>query len=651
MKKLSIISLNLTNFKGIRSLSLDFNGHNASIYGRNASGKTTVEDSVTWLLFGKDSSGSANFSIKPLVDGVPESNLEHVVEGVFFDGDKEITLKKVYQEKWTKKRGSLTAEFTGHTTDHYIDGLGTPAKKFSEIVTELTADSDKFQLLSSPTFFSEKMTWKARRDMIIDLVGDISDEDVIASDKELSTVPGILNGKSVEDRIALIGQAKKQANKDIESIPNRIDEKKRGLPELTVTNPEHLVKKLTNLHTNLSAQNKKIASLEAGGGSAEIETEIAKVNGDIQRLKNSFAEKDTEALQAKRSKLQVLEEGRARHNKVLQDLKVRRDVAATEIDNLERVLLELKGEYKNLKSFSFTESACPTCGQDFPKEDIEKARSAFNANRAKAIEDNIVKGKSTKGKIEDIKSSQTTLIASIKETEKTVDEFDLQVETLNKEISNHNYTVIETTAEFITLDKKRATLQDQLDKSAKSNSNSALIESETEIKLAIEEDIKKNNALVAQIEQYNKDIDRIAELKKEEKSLSALYEKLSGQLFILEKLIKAKVAMLEGRVAEKFPDVGFKMFSPQINGGLTETCEVTVNGVPYADLNNAAKIQSGISIINTFAEHYQFSTFIFIDNRESVTDIPDTEAQVISLIVSPDDKALRVECLEAELAN
>ena len=66
MKNIKISKIEIENFKGIRRLTLDLNGRSASLYGDNATGKTTVYDALTWLLFGKDSHGNTKFSIKPL---------------------------------------------------------------------------------------------------------------------------------------------------------------------------------------------------------------------------------------------------------------------------------------------------------------------------------------------------------------------------------------------------------------------------------------------------------------------------------------------------------------------------------------------------------------------------------------------------------
>ena len=144
-----LIDLKLFNFKGIRSFELKSDGKDVSIMGDNGSGKTTLADAFMWLLFGKDSQNKTDFEIKTLgPDGEPEHGLEHTVEArLQLPNGKQLTLKKVFSEKWTKKRGSATAEFTGHTTDHYIDGVPVKKKEFDEQIAEI-ADEEIFRLLT-----------------------------------------------------------------------------------------------------------------------------------------------------------------------------------------------------------------------------------------------------------------------------------------------------------------------------------------------------------------------------------------------------------------------------------------------------------------------------------------------------------------------
>jgi hypothetical protein len=141
---------------------------------------------------------------------------------------------------------------------------------------------------------------------------------------------------------------------------------------------------------------------------------------------------------------------------------------------------------------------------------------------------------------------------------------------------------------------------------------------------------------------------RIEDLKAEERRLAAEFEELERQLYLTEEFIRAKVQMLEDKINSKFRMARFKLFDVQVNGALNETCETTFNGVPYSNLNNGARLNIGLDIINTLAEHYGFAPVVFIDNAESVVNILPTKGQQIRLIVSGTDKKLRVELAERE---
>ena len=76
---------------------------------------------------------------------------------------------------------------------------------------------------------------------------------------------------------------------------------------------------------------------------------------------------------------------------------------------------------------------------------------------------------------------------------------------------------------------------------------------------------------------------------------------------------------------------------------MKDTCEMMVDGVPYSSLNSASKMQAGLDVIAALSKLYDVSVPVWLDNRESVTSIPEINSQVINLFVSADDKELRVE--------
>ena len=63
-----------------------------------------------------------------------------------------------------------------------------------------------------------------------------------------------------------------------------------------------------------------------------------------------------------------------------------------------------------------------------------------------------------------------------------------------------------------------------------------------------------------------------------------------------------------------------------------------VDGTPYSDLNDAAKINAGLDIINAICKFEDVYVPIFCDNAESVNELLPTQSQMIRLVVTEDEK-------------
>ena len=187
---MKLLSLKLSNFQGIKEFHLEPNGEDITVLGANATGKTTLFNSFTYLLFGKDSLGASSFEIKNLdAAGNAEHGLNHEVEAVLLNGlNQKITLRKVYKESWVKKRGSAEKVLTGHTIDYFLNGVPTKAGEYSSAIAQM-ADEQLFKLLTNPKYFNEQLHWQKRREVLLDVCGNISDSDVIASDPHLPNFP------------------------------------------------------------------------------------------------------------------------------------------------------------------------------------------------------------------------------------------------------------------------------------------------------------------------------------------------------------------------------------------------------------------------------------------------------------------------------
>ena len=162
MTRIQIDKLKLENFKCHRNLEIVFGGQNVAIYGDNAAGKTSVYDALTWLLFGKDSSGNGekHIEVKPLdsAGAVADHNAITVVEATLLVAGEPVILRRTYREVWSTKRGSSVETFDGHTSEYFVDGIPCKKNAFESRIREIVPE-DTFRLLTSVSYFSQDLHW------------------------------------------------------------------------------------------------------------------------------------------------------------------------------------------------------------------------------------------------------------------------------------------------------------------------------------------------------------------------------------------------------------------------------------------------------------------------------------------------------------
>jgi DNA repair exonuclease SbcCD ATPase subunit len=654
VKKINLLRLSLRNFKGIRDFTLDTRGENVSVYGDNAVGKTTLFDAFTWLLFDKDSVNRKDFEIKTLdKNGNVLHGLEHEVEGVLLVDGRQITLRKVFSEKWTKKRGSATAEFTGHTTDYYVDGVPAKQKEYKDRVDEIMGE-DVFKLLTSPTFFNEQLKWQDRRKILLQVCGDVSDDEVIASNEALAKLPTILGGRSIEDHRKVIAARRTEINKELDKIPVRIDEVQRSMPDTNGLNEEALQSEINSLKERI--ENKEIEEfrIRSGGQFAMKEKRLREIEAELLEIKNRLQSRALEQVAAKRQEVLRLKNEYSELQRQISDKRWTVDRNLRLIEEKKDEANRLRQQWHEVNSELFEhhqDTNCPTCGQALPEDQIQaahqKALADFNRSKAERLEQITNKGKTVTSEAKRLEEQNAELLREIESLEKQLSSKEMELRAKESELKSlqDGMTDVETDPEYMAKKQEAEAIEQEIQQ-LRASIHEAVAKIREEIAgLRVQVDaLERDKAKFAQVRVAEQ---RIAELAAREKELAAEYERLEQELFLTEEFIRTKVNLLEEKINSKFRYARFKLFEQQINGGLVEVCETTFDGVPYSGgLNNAARINVGLDIINTLSEHYGFSAPIFIDNAEAVTQMIETHGQQIRLIVSEKDKQLRVETQE-----
>ena len=645
-KKATIIKLMrilIENFKGIKSLDIDF-GDVTVISGKNASGKTTISDAFSWLLFDKDSNGNSTFAIRPKdADGKDIDNIEIKVEATLDVDGETITLTKIQKQKWTKHRGSTAPTFEGNVNEFQVNGF--PAKK-SEYESQIHSliDESLFKLITNPRTFAA-MKWQDQRKTLMEFVSEITDEDVLNTDSEKyepikADVLAAGSDKSREKaNVALKALKKEQLE-----YPVRIDEAMRNIKGDVGDDENALIEEKARIEATLQAiQNERNGLSTASDITADILNQITQKQRRIAEIERCAM------LEDEKKRLKAIKDANDAEMRV-HSAESGRDALANKRNFLDAAIkestnakTELKDQYVAFASAKFPESEtiCPTCGRPFDADKIEELKADFENRRQAQLEAINKKGFSLKDKIESYKTQRDQI-------EKQIIAYTADIEGLNakweemKRIASQNVrTDVTAIPEYKNLQSEIDALNKQL--ASVEDTSSGLKDIEEREKF-VRIKLNQIESEIAKCDASKQSEERIEELKVAQRECGQKIADCERIIYLLEEFTQLKMNTLSDRINSHFEKVRFKLFEKLINGSVKETCQMQIctNGsyVDYASANRSGQIIGGIDVIHALKELNQISAPIWIDNAEcfSSDNIPTSDSQVILLTVSDDEK-------------
>lgn len=647
--EIKLKSAQIENFKGIKELSVNF-ADKTDIKGANATGKTSIFDAITWLLFNKNSLNVEKFDVRPLdADGNPIHYVEISVTATFEVDGKETTLRKVQKENWVKSRGEEKAEFKGNVNAFEVNGFPKSERDYKTFIADMVSE-DLFKMLSNPLYFPN-MKWKDQRDILMQLASKESDVEIarrIGGYEEL--LPDLENATSTDDIRVKYTKALKELKQKQSEIPVRIDEISKQKVDSDVS----------ALELQKKALDEKLKALEA----KDNRQAISDLKDKLLTLEFSI---NDAVRKANEGNVKALNDA----NNALYDAKSRLSSVQHEIDHLTREVDEDKqtlsakehaitvagNEYKEVQATTFPEekwqfdensTICSMCGQKLPADKINFLKNDFANRKAQAVtsfEENkkaksrelIDKGNELKSAIQQLKETIANETAEIEKRFEVEEMIKKEISILEEKKSQiPEHADMSSNEEYKALINRKAEIQKQIDDLNTASDNTAEVMNVKNELLNVEAEISKamNNANIDE---------RIEELKEELKIVGQKVADAEKMLYLFENFIRAKLDAISASINGHFKMANWKLFDTQINGSIAECCEATYDGIPFSNLNRGHQILVGMDICETLAEIYGSNVFMFVDNAEAVNDfnMPETENQLILLKVS-EDKELKV---------
>ena len=649
MKQIKLQKISLVNFKGIKSLDLDFSDGDTLVCGENGSGKTTVFDAFLWCMFGKDSTNrsDSNFNLKTLdADGMPILRLEHSVTCLLSVDGKEIKLQRGYKEVWTKPRGTTEETLTNHKTEFYVNDVKLGTKKEYESTIAEIIDEDVFRMITNPFAFTS-LSADRQKEMLLDMAGTVTNEELAAMNPAFVSLLAEISGKPLATFLKELS-AKKKACKDVLAvIPSQIQTAQNLMPEAEDWDAlqAEINAKLEEMHQvdEQIADKAKLNDAEYQR-KAQLQAAISDAKMELNEAKNAVKFKATAGRQQALSEIKEMEYKIKGKN---QDLSYKQRTMAdlqTEYAKIGEALENLRADYRTISarviSFSEDQFVCPTCKRQLEIEDIEAKQAEltanFNREKAQDLMDNQEKGKALRAKYEGVaakinvcKSELAQILEGVKADEAKLAELKAAIpEAVNVE------ALIAADKGCIDLQNEITELENQLKVEAKPVDVTDLRARKVSVNDALQALYKR----AAKRDQIKRAEDEIKALEEKQMSNNQALADLENWEFQATAFQKAKDEELLKRINGLFQFVSFSFVSAQLNGGEKLTCVCTVNGTPYPDVNNAGKINAGLDIINAICNANGVCAPIFVDNAESVNEIQPTLSQKILLYVSNDSQ-------------
>lgn len=639
--EVKLLQLTLENFKGCRRLSLDFAGRGAAIYGDNASGKSTVYDGFTWLLFGKDSQGQSHFDIKPLDESgrVADHGAVTSVEAVLSVDAAALQLKRTYYERWSVRRGSAEASYDGNASEYFIDGVPMKKGEYESRIGELVSE-DLFRALTNVTWFCGSLDWRKRRDLLFRLCELPDDAVIMAGDSRFEELATAVGNTSIDDYKRKLLARRKGLSADRNTIPARLDEQKKSVAALASIDFPALRAQRDSAASRLEELQGELLKLGHGALLESKRNELAAAKNTVEAEINKNAahrQQQTAPAEDRRPALRAAIETAAGEYDRWQRMAASEEATVAE---LEGKVQAYRDSWTLENARVFTGGRCPTCGQSLPEAALNAALSRFAEDKKRNLQSVVDRAGDAKALLASAQSRRADYIQAAKIAQSHMEQLRAELAAYRpaeppvifdlpghgERLAAAEEKVRSLAVEVQAMEADTAAIRQEI------SSKTAALHGEVQ---SIDGQLAKESLLV-----YARR--READLREDAKKTAAELSEVDRLLDLCEEFARHKVRYVENRVNSRFQLVRWKLYDEQVNGGLADCCEATSNGVPYVSVNNGMRINMGLDVIRALSGYYGLRAPLIVDNAESVTRLVDAGTQVIRLVVSEQAKELRV---------
>lgn len=626
---MQILKIILNQFKGIQNAEYPFTKHTI-ISGANGTGKTTIADAYFWLFADKDYSFKSNPEVHPDFMEESEPSVEIIAD---VDG-KEVSFRKFQKDSRTKKQKEAGAPVR-ISNQYEVNSVPVSQKDFIAKVVEYGINIDEFLLFTHPEEFTGRKSADCRK-ILFGMTTDVTDKQIADSMDNCSEASALLDNYTVEEITALQKRSKKEADQNLDNIPQQIIGMEKSKVQIDV---QSLTEQKDALQTDIDNMESILKNNPL--------PDIGDLNEKISVCEHQMRILKTDANSQRLMKLSQANDALSEYKRQKVDAEYEYNSAIGAEEERKARLESLNGQYKTLgetfqklKAQKFDESSnvCQFCGQPLPKSQADQNRKKFEAEiERQKLEINRSAG-AIKKNIKELESHHVEIPSrdKIDELEKLISKKQAEVDALSVEVEvtgTDEYKKYEAE-----IQKVRSDIADWDEKSAEQR---IMINDIAEKRIQLNH-ISDQLAQSAVNDHIDKQIEEVKQKQREYAQASANAEKILDQL---SRISMEKNRLLTEQVNSHFDGVKFRLFEQLKNGDFRDCC---VPLVPTADgeyrditfsANTAAIVRGQLAIISGLQKFYGQNLPVFLDGAECLDaehSKIETDFQLIMLKVSDD---------------
>lgn len=610
----------INSFRGLENVEFELDGKLNVFTGDNKLGKSTIIDSVMWVLCGET-----------LVNGVQDQDNRNQNDlkkelNVILEMEDGIVLERKYKDIWKEDEDGIL-RYSRTQNDFFVNGAKYKKGEYFEYIKDTLKLNkrlkvDKFKLLRclmDYNYFCNEETQISRNFITKDLLNLATDEELLSDDKFLliredMRIQKYADGKCINRYRTEINKTDsdiKEKNDLLKSLKNSVDTER-------LSKYQELIDERTKLLIEDVRYNEQYLALNQLLG--EIQTNIQDVE------KNS--------IKAKFEKEKEIQDLINRGNKCNADItriSYEIKIDETKFRNIENELNDLRLKKDQVSQLNFNEIHCPKCDELINKNEKntwKKEKEEIISNLDVAIENKEYELKEINIDIENKNKNIEEIENGKKEYGKQYHSAVKELEILKQEIESNS------TVKELLLKKENVTKElNEFITNFNTDKNNKIIALNLEIN-----ELSNMNDIVKHIETTN----TLIQYLKTQKAT------LENKISLVKEFKVLRSNVIKENISKVFTDVEIEIIEESDKTGCTEeVCYAKLKGVEYKAINDGHRYLVGITIIENIKKALGledlpivFDKFADI-GKETLKEIENiTNAQILTTLVSDSKKII-----------